>query len=129
MDQNVKLNDLMFKALDHAIDSIASGGELVTFVMTENNLQRFVTSTLDESKERAEEYLIGLKGETLAALAYEGYLTLEGTKFNAVFTKAFDVNEEKGVLIAQRYEPKGFLKKFNIVGNPALIEHPSNPWK
>ena len=40
MDQNVKLNDLMFKALDHAIDSIASGGELVTFVMTENNLMK-----------------------------------------------------------------------------------------
>lgn len=129
MDQNVKLNDLMFKALDHAIDSVASGGELVTFVMTENDLQRFAASTFDKSKELAEEYLIGLKGETLAALAYEGYLTIEGTKFSAVFIKAFDANEEKGVLIAQRYETKTFLKKFNIVGNPTLVEHPLNPWK
>ncbi len=129
MQQNVKLNDLMFKALDHGVDSVSGGGALVPFVMTETNLQRFVASTLEESKEQADKYLVGLKGEPLAALSYDGYLTIEGKKFSAVFTKVFDLNQEKGILLAQRYEPKRFLRKFKLIGNPAAVEHPSNPWR
>ncbi len=129
MEQNVKLNDLMFKALDHGVDSVSGGGDLVPFVMTENNLQRFVASTLEESKEQAEKFLISLRDEPVAALAYGGYLTTEGKKFSTVFVKVFDLNEDKGILLVQRYEPKAFLRKLQLVGNPGVVERPLNPWK
>jgi len=128
MEQNVRLNDLMFKALDHAVDSVRSGGDLVPFVMTEADLHRFVTTTLQESKARAEDYLRSLS-EPLAVLAYDGYLTLEGNKYEAVFVKAFDRTQDTGILLAQRYKPKKFLSKFTPIGNPAVVEHPPNPWK
>lgn len=115
----------MFKALDHGIDSIKDKESLIPFVMTENNLERFLGTTLEESLREAEKYLSSFKDGKMLALVYDGYVTIENLKYEAIFVKAFDTNQTEGILIAQRYKPKKFLRKFEILGNPIIIENPS----
>ncbi|HEY1424936.1 MAG TPA: hypothetical protein VGF20_15900 [Candidatus Acidoferrum sp.] len=126
--QNTKLNDIAFKALDHGVDSVkASGGPLVPFVLTESKINRFVAESLEEGKKKAEEFLSTQSGEPVVALAYDGYLTLTGQKYDAIFVRAFAKEEELGIVLAQRYQPAKFLRKFQTIGNPALVERPRNP--
>lgn len=126
-DENVRLNDLMFRALDHGIESVSAGGSLIPFVMSESGINRFATETLEEGKLKAEEFLLNLTEEQVAALVYDGYQTREGTKYDAIFVKAYDKDQEKGIWIAQAYKPKRLLKKFTVIGNPVFIENIENP--
>lgn len=126
--QNTRLNGLMFKALDHGVNSVRNGGPLVPFVMTEKSLHRFENDLLEVAKEKAESYLSQLSNEQVVALAYDGYITTEdGAKYDAIFIKAFDRHESRGILLAQRYKPKKFLGKLETIGNPALVEYIDNP--
>ncbi|MFA6601759.1 MAG: hypothetical protein WCT02_02765 [Candidatus Paceibacterota bacterium] len=99
---------------------------MISFVLTESKINRFAADRIEKSKEEAEKYLLTLKGEPLVALVYDGIVTIDGAKFEAIFVKGFDINNEKGVLLAQRYIPKSFFKKFEVVGNPLEIERPQN---
>lgn len=125
--ENVRLNDLMFKALDHAVDSVSSGGPLIPFVLTESGIQRFMDEDLEVCKLKAEEFLAAQHNEIVITLAYDGFITVQGEKSDAVFVKAFDRNEAKGILIAQRYSPKKLLSGFKTVGNPVMVEEVDNP--
>jgi hypothetical protein len=125
--ENLRLNDLMFKALDHGIDSIREGGPLVPFVMTETTLNRFVNDRLEVATEKAEEFLANQKNEKVIALAYDGFVTIEAKKYDAIIVKAFDKDDERGIVLAQRYRPKGFLRKLQTIGNPALMGYQENP--
>ena len=127
MEQNIELNNLIFRALYHGVDSIRAGGNLIPFVITEKNLQRFVSETLEDSKNKAEEHLLTLKDEHRVALVYDGFFTVGGIKYDAVFVKGFDRNDEKGILFAQRYKQKKLLSKFEVIGNPAIVGYPLNP--
>jgi hypothetical protein len=126
---NVRLNDLMFKALDHGILSVSDGEDLIPFVLTEQGIQRFADRTLEESVKRAEEYMLTLQNEPVAAMAYDGFVTLKGVKYEAVCIKAYAKDQEKGVFIIQRYQPKKLSSKFKTVGNPATIDYISNVLK
>ena len=114
----------MFKALDHAISSVSGGEDLIPFVLTEKNIQRFMDKTLEESVKHAEEYITTLKNEPMVALAYDGLITVEGIKYEAVCVKAYAKDEDKGMFIAQRYQPKKFFKKFATIGNPVIVQYP-----
>ena len=124
--ENIKFNDFMFKTLNHAISSVSEGEDLIPFVLTEKNMHRFIDKTLEGSIEHAEKYITTLKNEPMAALVYDGLITIQGIKCEAVFVKAYAKNEEKGILMAQRYRPKKFLKKFATIGNPAIVQYLPN---
>jgi len=122
-----KFADLVFAALDHGVDSVrASGGPLTPFVIVEEDgkqeLHRFATERLEDGQKRAREAIIALPpGATAYALAYDGYITVQGTKFDAVLVEASERGRPAGVRMAQRYIPRKFLRSFQTVGNPALL--------
>ena len=121
-----KLMGLIFVALDHGVDSVRGGGPLVPFLMTEGRekkLHRFVTERLEEGLAKAQEAASSLDATTSSyAIAYDGYVTLEGAKYDAVLVEAGERGAATGFLFAQRYKPtKGLFSRFRTVGNAALL--------
>jgi hypothetical protein len=131
-DPETLLNDVMFMALDHGISSIADGtGPLIPFVITENKsgertLKRFVSERVEEGVDTAKSHVDQLRGGIVRyAIAWDGYATVQGKKWDAVLVEAGDCNSDSAYLMIQRYERKGWLRKKNVPhGNPALIDRP-----
>lgn len=131
--------DFFFFALDHGFASIEdSGGPLVPFTMTmdregQKQLTRYVKSTLEDSVQAAKDSITseGANTTTMYAIAWDGFITVEGQKWDAILVEAGEVASEFGVLMAQRYTvaKTGLLrrtKKAQRVGNAALVEHPAS---
>ena len=130
-ETSIEMNDLMFAALDHAVASIEESGPLVPFTMTltkvgEKKLTRFALDLLEQGLEAARTHVRLEKVNIQAyAIAWDGFVTIDGKKWDCVLVEAGEQSNDQGVLLAQRYEKRGFFRKKNIpVGNPALIEHP-----
>ncbi|MDR2875323.1 MAG: hypothetical protein LBV44_05280 [Methylobacillus sp.] len=130
-DTSIELNDLMFTALDYAIGSIEEAAPLIPFVMVvskdgNKKLTRFAHELLEKGLEAAQGYIHGEKDNIKTyTMAWDGFITIEGKKWDCIFVEAGERGTEQGVLLAQRYEKKGVFKKKNLpVGNPALAGHP-----
>ena len=116
------LLDLAFVALDHAVDAVRHGAQLAPFALVEadggRHLARFVTGTLERSIEEAREYLRGRTDALQAALAYDGFFTLDGTRYDAVFVEAQEAGQASAIVLCQRYRPKKRRRAFQTIGNP-----------
>ncbi|MFN5984093.1 MAG: hypothetical protein ACK46Y_15340 [Fluviicola sp.] len=127
-----KLMELIFKGLDHGIYSIKDGdGPLIPFVITQTNgeieMKRFMAETIEESVSQAKKYLKELSEKPeLAIMAYDGMLTIEGIKYDAIMVDGYEINDSKGYCFAQRYKPKKFLSRFKEIGNTAFIDEFEN---
>jgi hypothetical protein len=119
--------DLVFLALDHGVDSVrADGGPLIPFVVYEEagelKIQRFATKRLEEGPVRAREAItLSPASVTAYALAYDGFITVEGKKFDAILVEASERGRPAGIRMAQRYSINKSLESFQTVGNPALL--------
>jgi hypothetical protein len=124
-DPSEALIDLALMALHHAMDSVvASGGPLVPFAVVHvgdhASVQRF-PGDLVEGQERARE-LIRQSGADRAAVAWDGYLTLDGERTDAVFAEAYEQGDDRSVVMAQRYAVTGrFRKRTEPMGDAALV--------
>jgi hypothetical protein len=119
--------DLLFAALDHGIDSVRGGGPLIPFVIAERGgqraLARFVHETLEGGLAEA---VAAIRRDPPGAgqrsvLAYDGYLTgPDGVRLDAIYAECLDAD---GVItvMAQRYRPGKMLRRFETVGNAALL--------
>lgn len=117
----------MFGGLDHGIGSISDGGgPLVPFLMTQTGdkkeLKRFVTEQYEEG--------ITAAGQTLqtiapvpdfALIAFDGLITREEKKYDAILVRAFDKRQDEGFTFCQRYVPRNEERGIEPVGNPAFI--------
>jgi hypothetical protein len=126
LEMSEKFADLVFMALDHGVDSVRSGGPLIPFLVTERGgertLQRFVAERLEQGEAHGRQILARLPAEVTAyAFAYDGFLTIEGTKVDAIFVEASERGRPAGVRMAQRYKPKNLLRGFQTIGNPAFV--------
>jgi len=127
MEMSQQFADLVFLALDHGIDSVrASGGPLIPFVVFEQEgtreLRRFAAERLEDSQQKAREAIAAFPPSVTAyAIAYDGFLTVQGTKFDVILVEASERGRPAGVRMAQRYTPKKLLRSFQTVGNPALL--------
>jgi hypothetical protein len=129
----IKLNDLMFKALDHAVFSIEDNGEtLIPFSITEDaagqrTLTRYLADRIELGVEEGKRKIEAAK-ETVEryAFAYDGFLTIGGNRWEGLFVEAGDKVASTGVLLCQRYKrKKGLFKKgIEPIGNPALVGNP-----
>ena len=119
------LMELVFVALDHGIDSVTEGGPLIPFALTETSdgrdLTRFAPGTLEEGQALARDH-VRAAGAERAAIAYDGYLTVEGDRNDAIFVEAQERGQSDSVMFAQRYRPGGRFKKFATIGNAAFVE-------
>ena len=129
----IKLNDLMFKALDHAAFSIEDNGEtLIPFSLTEDAAgqrtpTRYVADRIELGVEEGKKKIEAAK-ETVEryAFAYDGFLTIGENRWEGLFVEAGDKVAATGVLLCQRYKrKKGWFKKgIEPIGNPALVGNP-----
>jgi hypothetical protein len=119
-----ELLDLVFAALDHGIDSVSEGGPLIPFALAETpegrTLTRFATGHLEEGVAQAREHTREIPEATLIAIAYDGYLTIEGERSDAIFVEGQERGASSSVVFAQRYRPGGRLRKFSTIGNAAF---------
>ena len=117
--------NLVLMALDHAVESVvASGGPLVPFAMIEVDgnvsLARFA-GDLEEGQRRSREAVNAATNATRAAVAWDGYLTLQGARTDAVFAEASEIGNSESAVVAQRHEVVGRLRKsVRPIGNAAL---------
>jgi hypothetical protein len=129
MDASEGLADLAFFALDHAVDSVSGGGPLVPFALTEDedgrDLTRFAADSLEEGQANAREYVRAAANAVRVAIAFDGYLTVEAERSDAVFVEAQERGKESGVILAQRYRPPSRLRRFATIGNPVHVGHAS----
>lgn len=128
-----ELLDLAFTALDHAIGSVvASGADLVPFVIREKgdqrDLQRYLAGQLQESVAAARQSVREGPLPDRAAVAWDGFMTTQDGRQEAVFVESYEQGAPAGFIVAQRYQRVGFLrKKLESVGNPALVEKNTAP--
>jgi hypothetical protein len=132
-----RLADIAFFALDHGIYSIQDGeGPLIPFVISEQpdgkrNLSRYMSVAkmgksegwvLEESLAKARDAVSQLPSSVTAyAISHDGYITIQGTKYDAIFVEASERGRSGAVIMAQRYVPKTAQQSFQRVGNPALL--------
>ena len=121
-----RLMELVFLALDHGVDSVRNSGPLIPFLLTEGDkkdLQRFVTERLEEGVARAQEAASSLDADTQAyAIAHDGYITVEGARYDAILVEAAERGSPTGFLFAQRYKPKkGIFSNLKTIGNALFL--------
>jgi hypothetical protein len=125
------LLELVFTALDHGTGSIEQGGPLVPFVMTEGEqrqLTRFVADKYGESVARAREHVACPSGSTERwALAYDGIVTLEGVRTDAIFVEAGKRGIYHRVIFAQRYQAGPDGRALRPIGNAAYLGKDESP--
>lgn len=125
--QDPKFMDFMFLGLDHGINSISDGGgPLIPFLMTQTgdkkDLKRFVTEMYEEGLLAAEKTLIDLTIKPdYALIAFDGYITWEEKKYDAIFVRAYDKTQDEGFEFCQRYIPKSNGSGIEPIGNSAFI--------
>ena len=120
------LMELVFLALEPRIDSVRSGGPLIPFLITEGDekkLQRFAAERLEEGVAEAQAAASSLDAATQAyAIAHDGYITVEGTKYDAILVEAAERGSPTGFVFAQRYRPKkGLFRGLKTIGNAASL--------
>jgi hypothetical protein len=127
IDASEQLLELAFLALDHGAESLEdTKGPLSPFILVENTegereLRRFVGSTLDEAQQQARARLRELADGDRVALAYDGYVNIDGTRTDAVIVEAQERSREDSVVFAQRYRRARFSKRPELVGNAAFL--------
>ena len=136
-DAETLLNDIAFMALDHGMNSIEDGATPLTpFAVTVSTsggktIHRFATDHLEDGLEAAKKHVDELRGSIVRyAIAWDGFATIEGKKWDAVLVEAGDCQSDTGYLMIQRYEKKGLIRKKNVpYGNAALAGRPQSRLK
>jgi hypothetical protein len=121
-----RLMKLVFLALDHGLESVqASGQALTPFLVHEEagklKVQRFVTGTLEGSVAQARAAARALAGRaTMLAVVYDGFVTLDGVRSDAILAEAQEQRLRQALLFAQRYR-RGGAGDVERVGNVACL--------
>jgi hypothetical protein len=113
------LVEFAFLALDHATDSVlGSGGPLVPFALIEAGGQRDLSrfpGDLEAGIQKARQTIRAAGNPHMAAVAWDGYLTVEGTRTDAVYVEAFKAGDTESLILAQRYGGS------DRIGNAAMV--------
>lgn len=124
--------DLIFAALDYAVENAEIAEEGFTpFAFLQSpggrGLTRFVSgdgADLADSLAAGREALRVVEAEvTCVALAWDGYHTLDGRRSESVFVEGYEIGQDRGVLLAQRYSRESGTLRTD--GNPILIGEPA----
>ncbi len=112
------LAELAMLGLEHGVSSVEEGAK-------RRNLQRFVAEMLEESVAQARKFAASRRGRAeRVAVAWEGFITLEGARSDAIFVQAFEAGDPVSFLFVQRYSPAKGKRKAAPIGNPGLVDTP-----
>lgn len=104
-----ELEPLMFFALDHGIESVrASGGPLTPFLLQARGssveITRLVADTLEEGLEHGRTAARASAPDvTAVALVYDGYLTVDDERCDAIMATVQAAGADAADIFAQRY--------------------------
>lgn len=132
----MNLSELTNQALRHGLASIEdANGPLIPFTMLldETNpdprerkltMTRHVADYLEEALQAAQSSVVPNSGNSMYAIAWDGFVTVDGRKWDAILVEAGESSAPEGVVLAQRYEIKetGFFskKRRNVAVGSAL---------
>jgi hypothetical protein len=133
------------RAFEHALKSIEGAqAPLIpfTFVLDSNPdprnrtlvQTRFATEYLEQGLQQAQRSVVPNPNASMYAIAWDGFATLDGKKWDAILVEVGENTAPKGAIYAQRYEAKEqgfFSKKLRNVaaGEPLLVGAvPSRLW-
>ncbi len=122
-----QLVDLAMLGLEHGVRSVSEGGPLIPFTFEEGPKgrmgRRFVAETLEESAAAAHDHAAGLRGKAdRVAIALDGYITVEGTRSDAIIVHAYESGDPVTYVFAQVYIPAEGKREATPEGSPRLIE-------
>jgi len=141
----MQMSAIALKALQHGLKSIEDiEGPLVPFTLVLDTnpdlanrtmtLTRHAGELLEDSLHAARDSIVPSKEKSMYAIAWDGFATIDGRKWDAVLVEAGNADEPEGVLMAQRYEAKmvGLFSKRHrnvAVGDPIHVgSTPSRLW-
>jgi hypothetical protein len=95
---------------------------LVESVSGQRSLKRILASTLEESLNHARSAVTADSLASRVGVAWDGYLTAEGARTDAVYVEVSEHEADTSFVFAQRYARKGLLKKkTSLIGRPMLV--------
>ena len=130
MEYPKELHEIAFEALDMSIFLLSQNhGALIPNVLVENlsggkTNKVFAIETTEEALIQARHYLANNANSFLRyALTWDGYVTTDSNKQDAIFVEAGEASTPDGYIIAQKYVKQGFIdKKVKCIGNAFIVE-------
>ena len=130
-DIGEELQQLVLQAIDVGIDAFTNGeSDPFVFFVDGAGESHTVVIAADEGTEGSD--LVAIARQTVSqglgqlaqlyALTYDGSLTTDGEKFDAVFVEAGERGEAVASLIAQRYRVKKRSRRAKKVGAPTIVD-------
>lgn len=125
------LLDLMFQALDHAVESVTNtNGPLIPFAIMESaagerTLARFTTGrNPDEARQYARAHVAKEADCVRYAVAADGTITENGQRMAVVMVEAGEEGAEHAFIFVQRFESTPSCRFAQTVRNPGIIDQP-----
>jgi hypothetical protein len=127
------LTQCLDAVLDNAGQSLKAGIDpIMPFAMVwdndgERTIQRSVSGEYDHAVKMAHDY-VKSRADVLSvyAIAWSGYVTMEGTRYDAVLVEAAERDSEKAVLMALRHIPANETTGYKELGSVSLLEYRDN---
>lgn len=128
------LVEIALTAMSHAFRSLETGeGPMSPFVMTDSDsegraIYRFEAKSLGHALDSAQIWLETADDEVCRyAFAWDGYITVDDEKWDALFVEAGNRTLPHGMLLCQRYAPEsGIRSATRRIGEPILVEKPDS---
>lgn len=118
------IGHLLF-ALNHSMDLKRDGVDpMISFAVVIKGKDQVLKAFAGDRPDYADrmfEKTINEERPDYVVYAYDGYVTVEGIKNDAVLLKAFDRNDSEIYLVGQRFKPKSDGEGFEQIGNPAFL--------
>jgi len=120
------LRKLLQETIEAGMRTVGSGNDLIPFLVTDGEkagaIAVLACEDFDKSTQAAKKIIARVQDSIVRyAYAYDGYLTLEGERNDAIFVEAVERAQDHVFVFAQRYRPKRFLRPAKTIGNPALL--------
>jgi len=123
-----ELNDFMFWTLDLVMDHFIKDSVRPPTLFTEDKkTYRMVTNDGQKAIDEAKSMIPKLGEEVkMYCIVYEGYVTMDGVKYDVVYFEGAERGKGDGMTLAQRFKPKKFLSKFQLIGNVGFVRAAKN---
>ncbi len=90
---------------------------------SEAGYEVFAADDFDQGLSEAREYVRSLSGAVLSyALVYDGYLSLEGRRHDAIFLEVGESGNSQSQLFAQEYAPRTLFRGSHPIGKLKYLE-------
>ncbi len=121
-----ELLEFLLEAVDHATSRVVPrGGPLVPFAIVDgaggSTFHQVVEQDLVLAQEQVRFVVQQETGVRMACVAWDGYVTVDGVRTDAVFVDGCDDSGEPGYVFVQRYGRAGrFRRSMIVLGNTAV---------